>query len=199
LGETFFSIKVEIGDLQKHIEVEGIFRERIDQIKDSIETFITIEGRYQRNGDGDFEFSVNLMPPAGRKNDPLKMTPRMYKALPLFFLEAMRDAERDTRATGRGVLAQMLEEVDFSDVQEDVQKALSQANEALSSGQQISELTQGITKQLTQLTPGGQSLVKLSVTDENPANIRRNFRLGFQKSPSHNLSDLTRHGLGYKI
>ena len=196
LGENFFSIKVEIGDLQKHIEVEGIFRERIDKVQDSDETFVTIEGMYQRNDDGDYQFTVNLMPPTGRMNDPLKVTPRMSKSLPLFFLEALRDADRDTRATGRGVLSQMLEEVDFSDVQDDVQKALNQANEALSSGQQISELTDGISRQLTQLTPGGQSLVKLSITDENPANIRRNFRLGFQKSPSDSLSDLTRHGTG---
>ena len=195
-GELFFSITVELGDLQKHIEVEAVFRERLEQAKDSTETFITIEGTYRKDDEGFFEFSVYLLPPTGRKNDPIKFTYRMHKALPLFYLEALRDAERDTRATGRGVLAQMLEDVDFSDVQDDVQKALGQANRALSSGQEVASLTDGISKRLTQLTPGGQSLVKLSVSDENPLNIRKNFRLGFQKSPSHNLTDLSRHGTG---
>ena len=195
-GELYFLITVEIGDLQKHIDVEAVFRERLDQKKDSKETFITIEGTYKKDDEGFFVFSVNLMPPIGRNNDPVKISPRMHKALPLFYLEALRDAERDTRATGRGVLAQMLEEVDFSDVQEDVQKALGQANQALSSGKQVSSLTEGISRRMTQLTPGGQSSIKLSVSDENPLNIRRNFRLGFQKSPSHSLTDLTRHGTG---
>jgi hypothetical protein len=134
--------------------------------------------------------------PAGRSNDPIRMTPRMYKSLPLFFLGPLRDAERDTRAVGRSVLAEMLDKVDYSDVQEDVLNALIQANESFSSGQQISELTQGFSNQLTQIIPGGQSLIKLLVTDNNPENIRKNFHLGFQKSPIHKLYDLNRFGTG---
>ena len=147
-GELYFTITIEIGDLQKHIDVEAVFRERLDQIKDSEETFITIKGIYKKDDEGFFGFSVNLMPPSGRSNDPVKISPRMHKVLPLFYLEALRDAERDTRAIGRGVLAQMLEEVDFSDVQNDVQKALGQANQALSSGKQVSSLTEGISRRM---------------------------------------------------
>ena len=195
-GKLFFSITIEVGDLQNHIDVEAVFKDRIDQVKGSKGTFITIQGKFEKDIDGIFGFSVNLMPPAGRPNNPMRMTPRMYKAIPLYFLDVLRDAERDTRATGRSLFAQILEEIDFSDVQEDVQKSLRDANRALSSGKQVSELTDGITTRLTQLTPRGQSLIRLSVSDENPLNIRRNFRLGLQESPAHDLSDLSRHGTG---
>jgi putative ATP-dependent endonuclease of the OLD family len=195
-GKLFFTIIVEVGDLQKHIDVEAVFKDRISEVKETKETYITIEGKYEKDAEGYYAFTVNVLSPEGKANDPQKMTFRMNKTLPLFFLEALRDAERDTRATGRSLLAQMLAEVDFSDVQEDIQHALREANSALSSGKDVSVLTEGITNQLTQLTPGGQSQIKLSVSDEDPLNIRRNFRLGYQKSPAHDLSDLSRHGTG---
>ncbi len=194
--ELFFSIIIEIGDLHKHIEVEAVFRDRISEVRETKETFVTIEGKYERDEQGDFTFNVNVLSPEGRSNDPQKMTQRMFKTLPLFYLEALRDAERDTRATGRNILAQMLGEVDFSDVQENVQAALRQANAALTNGKDVTILTDGISGQLTQLTPGGQSQIKLSVSDEDPLNIRRNFRLGYQKSPALAMSDLARQGTG---
>lgn len=194
--ELFFIITIEVGDLQKHIDIEAVFKDRISEIKETKETFVSIEGKYEKNREGDYAFTVTVLPPEGRSNDPQRMTQRMYKTLPLFFLEATRDAGHDTRATGRNLLAQMLDDVDFSDVQEDVQNALREANNALSSGKDVSQLTDGISTQLTQLTPGGQSQIKLSVSDEDPMNIRRNFRLGFQKSAAQDLSDLLRQGTG---
>ena len=195
-GESYFSILLEIGNLQEHIEAEAVFRERLDQEKATSEKFVTIMGIYQKDDEGFYSFSVFVMPPTGRSNDPIKMSHRMYKLLPLYYLEALRDAERDTRAVGRGILAQMIEGVDFSDVNDAIQEALHQANEALCSGEEVKGLTEGISRQFTQIIPGGQSLIKLSVAEEDPSNIRRNFRLSFQKSPSHNLSDLSRHGTG---
>jgi predicted ATP-dependent endonuclease of OLD family len=62
-GEEYFSIILEIGDLQNHLEVEGIFRERLDLDETLSETFVTIEGSYRKNSDGDFEFETNVLSP----------------------------------------------------------------------------------------------------------------------------------------
>ncbi len=193
-GECWFSILIEIGDLQKHPEVETCFRERISQ--DGSETFAAIEGKFEKNDDGDYEFHVNVLSPDARSNNPIQMKSRMYRALPLYYLDALRDADNDLRASGRGVLAQLLSAADFSDVEGDIQNHLHEANDALSKGADAKDLSDGVSSQLTQLMPGGQSSVVLTVTEEDPLLIKRGFRLGVKKTPTSGVSDITRHGMG---
>jgi len=193
-GELWFSVIMEIGDLQKHPDVETCFKERIDI--DENETFVTIEGKYGRGEDGVYSFTTVVKPPAERHNDPIPMKQRMFRAVPLHYLSALRDAERDMRATGRSPLAQLLENVDFSDVEEDVRHHLHSANEALGASVDVDELAQGITSQMTQLIPGGQSQVKLTVSDEDPLAIKRGTRLGLQKFTDGSIVDISRHGTG---
>ena len=193
-GENHFSITAELGDLQKHIEVETCFRERIDQ--DSEETFITIEGRFEPDDDGIYTWITQVLSPNGRSNNPISMSRRMARAVPLYFLDAVRDATRDTRATGRGLLAQLLNEIDFTDVQDDVKSHLCNANTALSKGQDISKLAQGLTKQLTPYMPGGQSEILVAIAGEDTSRLVQGFRLNIRKTVSSIQSDISRHGTG---
>lgn len=193
-GENYFSITVELGDLQNHIEVEICFRERIDQ--DQEETFVTIEGKYEPDDDGIYTWITQVLPPKGRSNSPISMSRRMVRAVPLYFLDAVRDATRDTRATGRGLLAQLLSEIDFTDVQDDVKNHLCNANTALSKGQDISKLAQGLTDQLTSYMPGGQSEILVAIAGEDTSRLVQGFRLNIRKTVGSMQSDISRHGTG---
>lgn len=193
-GENHFSITVEIGDLQKHIEVETCFKERID--KDGDETFVTIEGKYQLDEDGEYTWKTEVLPPRERFNDPIPMTRRMSGAIPLYFLDAVRDAARDTRATGGGLLAELLSDVDYRDVQNDVKTHLSNANTALNKSQDIIKLSSGLTKQFTPHTPGGQSEISVAIATEDTSRLINGFRLNIRKTPGSPQSEIYRHGTG---
>lgn len=193
-GRNYFSIKVELGELQKHIEIEAIFKERVD--KDGEEHFVTIEGKYEPDEDGIYIWTTQVLPPKGRFSSPIPFSRRMARIVPLYFLDAVRDATRDTRATGRSLLAQLLNEVDFTDVQEDVKKHLSDANDALSKGQDISKLAQGLTEQLTPHMPGGKSEILVAVAGEDTSKLVQGFRLNIRKTISSSKSDISHHGTG---
>lgn len=193
-GENYFSVKVEVGDLQKHPRVEICFKERID--KDNERTFVTIEGRFERDDDGIYTWESLVLPPQGRFNEPVPVSRRMMRAISLYFLDAVRDAIRDTRATGRGLLARLLDDVDYTDVQTRVQQHLRNANTALNEGEEISSLAEGITSELTSLVPGGQGEVLIAVADEDLSYLTRNFRLSICRGPDFPQSDISRHGTG---
>ncbi len=193
-GENYFSIAVEIGDLQKHIEVETCFKERIDQ--DGDETFVTIEGKYEPDENGEYIWKTEVLPPKGRFNDSILMSRSMSRAVPLYFLDAVRDATRDTRATGVSLLAQLLSEVDYTDVQDNVKIHIGNANTALNQGQDIAQLASGLTKQLTQHVPGGQSKISVAIAPEETSRLVNTFRLNISKTPGSSQSEISRHGTG---
>ena len=58
-NELFFQITLEIGDLQEHSEVEACFKERINT--DGEEHFIRIQGKYDRNTDGEYTWESLLL------------------------------------------------------------------------------------------------------------------------------------------
>lgn len=194
LGEQCFHVALEIGDLQKHPDVEACFKERIDT--DGDEHFIRIEGQYKQNDDGEYEWETLLMPPNGRSNEPLHLSKRMYEAIPLFFLDAVRDGERETRATGTGMLSQLLRDVEYDDVADGVLTKLKEANEALSGSNQIRELSTDLTQQLTGLVPGGQGDLIVVVADEDLSLLSRSFRLRIRKHPDDAHAALSRQGTG---
>ncbi len=192
--ENYFYITVEIGDLQKHIEVETCFKERID--KDGDETFVTIQGKYEPDEDGEYIWKTKVLPPKGRFNDSIPMSRSMSRAVPLYFLDAVRDATRDTRATGGSLLAQLLSEVDYTDVQDDVKIHIANANTALNKGQDIAKLANGLTKQLTLQVPGGQSKISVAIAPEETSRLVNSFRLNISKTPGSSQSEISRHGTG---
>lgn len=193
-GENYFSIAVEIGDLQKHIEVETCFKERIDQ--DGDETFVTIQGKYEPDDDGEYIWKTEVLPPKGRSNTPISMSRSMSKAVPLYFLDAVRDATRDTRATGVSLLAQLLSKLDYTDVQDEVKTHITDANNALNKGQDIAKLATGLTKQLTLQVPGGQSKISVAIAPEETSRLVNSFRLNISKTPGSSQSEISRHGTG---
>lgn len=194
LGEQSFHVALEIGDLQKHPDVEACFKERIDTNGD--EHFIRIEGQYNQNDDGEYEWETLLMPPNGRSNEPLHLSKRMYEAIPLFFLDAVRDGGRETRATGTGMLSQLLRDVEYDDVADDVLASLRQANIDLNRNKDIQNLSTNLTQQLTGLVPGGQGDLIITVTDEDMSLLSRNFQLRIRKRPDEAHSSLSRQGTG---
>ncbi len=193
-GETYFSVTVEFGDLQKHQDVEACFKERIDM--DGDETFITIKGKYEPDDNGIYIWKSLVLSPQGRSNNPIPISRRMSRAIPLYFLDAVRDAARDTRATGRGLLSRLLDNANYTDVQDDVQEYLRAANNALNKGREISSLARGLTNELTSLVPGGQSDIVIAVADEDVSHLARNFRLNIRRRPEFPQYDISRHGTG---
>lgn len=193
-GKSWFSVTLEIGDLQKHQEVKAVFRDRIDQ--DGKETYVTIEGRYEPDDDGILTWKAQVLAPKGRYNDPIPLSGRMMRSIPLYYLDAVRDAARDTRATGRGLLAQLLGSVDFTDVQDEVAGYIRNANAALGRSKDISDLAKGMTDHLAPHIPGGQGEISIAVADDEPAHLARGFRLHLRREPGVRAYDISRHGTG---
>jgi len=193
-GENWLSVTLEVGALQKHQEVEAVFRDRIDQ--DGDETYVTIEGKYEPDDDGILTWKAQVLPPKGRYNDPVPLSGRMMRSIPLYYLDAVRDAARDTRATGRGLLAQLLSSVDFTDVQDEVARYIREANATLGRSQDISLLAKGMTHHLVPHIPGGQSEISIAVADDHPAHLARGFRLHLRREPGVGAYEISRHGTG---
>jgi len=193
-GENSFSITVEIGDLQEHQELEANFMPRIAQ--DSDETYVTIEGRYEPDEVGEYSFKVLVLSPEGRYNDPIPFSDRMRRYIPLYYLDAVRDARREMRATGRGALAQLLSDVKLEDVEEDVLTNIRKANQALSQNQDINNLAEGIGDLLSPYIPGGQGEVSMTVATEDPAQLVKGLRLTLRRQSDFRAYDMYRHGTG---
>ena len=193
-NELFFQITLEIGDLQKHSEVEACFKERINT--DGEEHFIRIQGKYDRNTDGEYTWESLLLSPENRSNESMRLSRRMYEAVPLFFMEAIRDGEREIRATGTGMLSQLLQDVEYDDVEDDVLAGLQEANSALSSSDQIRSLSTDLTQQLGNLVPGGQGELRIAVADEDMSQLSSNLRLQIRKRPEELHAALSRQGTG---
>ena len=192
--ELYFHITLEIGDLQKHPDVEACFKERIDT--DGEEHFVRIEGRYEQNTDGEYVWENFLLPPNNRANEPTRFTRRMYEAIPLFFMDAIRDGEREIRATRTGMLSQLLRDVDFDDVANDVLAGLKDANAALSSSAQLRSLTADLTQQLGNLAPGGRGELNITAANEDMSLLADSFQLTIQKGPDEQRTTLSRQGTG---
>ena len=193
-GENSFSIAIEIGDLQKHQEIEAIFRDRIAQ--DGKETYVTIEGRYEPDEEGVYTWKVQVLPPEGRHNEPISFSGRMARSIPLYFLNAVRDAEREMRATGRGALSQLLSEVNLEDVEEDIIANIRNANKALGRNEDIHNLAKGISDLLSPHILSGQGEVSITVATEDPTQLVKGVRLNLKRQSDYRPYDMSRHGTG---
>jgi len=94
------------------------------------------------------------------------------------------------------MLSQLIDDVDYKDVQDEVQTHLRNANNALNQGESVASLAGGITGQLTSLVPGGQGDVVISVADEEISHLARNFRLNIRRGTDSRQFDILRHGTG---
>lgn len=193
-GENSFSVTVEIGDLQKHQELECIFRDWIAQ--DDKETYVTIEGKYEPDEEGVYSFEANVLNPKGRYSDPRPLSDRMRRYIPLYYLGAVRDAEREMRATGRGTLAQLLSDITLEDVENDVIDNIRKANESLSRNQSINSLAGNIGDLLSPHIPGGQGDITIAVATEDPAQLIKGLRLNLKRRSDMRAFDMYRHGTG---
>ena len=192
--EHFFYITLEIGNLQDHPDVEVCFKERIDT--DGDEHFIRVEGRYEQNAEREYVWESFILPPNTRVNEPMPFKRSMYRAIPLFFMDAVRDGEREIRTTGTGILAQLLRDVEYDDVADEVQSKIIEANEALSKSEQIRSLSTDLTQQLNNLVPGGQGEISIVAANEDMSLLSRNFHLTLRKRPDEVHAALSRHGTG---
>ncbi len=193
-GQKTFTVTVEIGGIEQHNQLRAIFHQRID--RDGDKEYITLRLTYTCDPNNDTPVSVTVQPPSGRASDPEPMTPAMRRALPLYYLDATRDAQRDTRATGRSLLAEQLASVDIADVSDAVSASLHEANEKLAEGIEVRALSDGLTRELTPPLPGVDTEMILSVTDEEPNQILRNMRLRIRAGASTDVTDLERFGTG---
>lgn len=192
--EKYFSISFEIGDLQKHQELEAIFRDRISQ--DGDETYVTIEGRYEPNEEGEYEWGIQVLSPEERHNDPINFSNRMAKSIPLFFLDPIRDARRDMRTTGSGAFSQLLKEIELDDVEREIIDNIKKANVALGKNQDITNLAKGITDHLSEHLPGGEGEASMKVATEDPSQLIKGLRLNLKCGQDCKEYDILRHGTG---
>jgi len=193
-GDNSFSIAIEVGDLQNHVELEAIFRERLDREED--ETYVTLEGIYEPDDEGTYNWKVQVLPPEGRNNDPQQFSPRMARSIPLYYLDAVRDAKTEMRATGRGALSQLLSGLELEDVEDEVIEGISSANEAISRNQGIYDLSTGIRDLLSANIPGGQAEASMSVATEDPSQLVKNLRLNLKCQSDSRAYEMDRHGTG---
>jgi putative ATP-dependent endonuclease of OLD family len=193
-GENYFSIVIEIGDLQKHQELEAIFMDRI--ARDGSETYVTIEGRYEPDENGTHTWKCQVLPPKERRNDPIQFSVRMAHSIPLYFLEAVRNAERETKATGRGVLSQLLSDISLEDVEKEVIENIQKANKALGQNKDITDLAKDITSLLSPHIPSGKGEVSIAVATEDPTQIIKGLRLNVKLQSDYKAYEVSRHGTG---
>ena len=193
-GENWFTITIELGDLQDHQELEAVFRETLWCEGD--ETFISLQGKYDKQAGGDYEWEVRLLPQEGRVSEPVPFTTRMAKMIPLFYLDAVRDATVELRPTGRSMLGSAMNEIDFSDVKSDVIKGIREANIALGKNAAIKSLSDGIAALLNPNIPGGHGQVSLGVAAEDPLQLVKGVRLNLQRVERGRPYDISRHGTG---
>ncbi len=193
-NEECFSVGLEIGDLQEHPDVEACFKERIDF--DGDVHFIRIEGRFEKNSVGEYEWETSLLAPKNRFSDRVPFRRRMYEAIPLFFMDAIRDGEREIRASGTSMLSQLLQDVNYDDVKHDVQTALREANAALDGSDEIRSLSSDLTRQLGNLVPGGQAELNIAVANEDLSLLAGSLRLNIRKRLNEPLTALDRQGTG---
>jgi putative ATP-dependent endonuclease of OLD family len=193
-GTDYFSVTMEIGDLQKHQEIEAIFRDRIDL--DGDESFVTLKGTYEKDEDGVYEWKVLVLAPKGRHNEPVSPPRTMVRYVPLYYLDAVRDARRDIRATGRGALSQLLQDVSLADVEGDIIKNIQEANMALSKNADIENLSKSVTGLLSPQIPGGKGEVSLTVATEDPTQLLKGLRLNLKRESDLRTHEMARHGTG---
>ncbi len=193
-GENGFSIAIEVGDLQKHQELEAIFMDRIAQ--EGEETYVTIEGKYEQDEDGIYIWKVQVLAPEGRHTESIPFSGRMFRSIPLYFLDAVRDAEREMRATGRGAFSQLLGDIDLEDVRGEVITNIRNANIALGQNKDIKDLAKDVTNLLSPHIPGGQSEVSIAVATEDPTQLVKGLRLNLKRQSDYRAYDMSRHGTG---
>jgi len=193
-GENGFSIAIEVGDLQKHQELEAIFMDRIAQ--DGEETYVTIEGKYEQDEKGIYTWKVQVLAPEGRHTEPILFSGRLFRSIPLYFLGAVRDAEREMRATGRGAFSQLLGDIDLEDVKEEVITNIRNANIALGRNKDIKDLAKDVTNLLSPHIPSGQSEVSIAVATEDPSQLVKGLCLNLKRQSDYRAYDMSRHGTG---
>ncbi len=193
-GENGFSIALEVGDLQKHQELEAIFMDRIAQ--DGEETYVTIDGKYEQDEKGIYTWKVQVLAPEGRHTEPILFSGRLFRSIPLYFLDAVRDAEREMRATGRGAFSQLLGDIDLEDVKEEVIRNIRNANIALGQNKDINDLAKDVTNLLSPHIPSGQSEVSIAVATEDPSQLVKGLRLNLKRQSDYRAYDMSRHGTG---
>lgn len=193
-GGNSFSIAIAVGDLQNHPELEAIFMERLDREGD--ETYVTIEGAYKPDEEGAYNWKVQVLPAEGRNNDPQQFSPRMARSIPLYYLDAVRDAKTEMRATGRSALSQLLSGLELEDEEGEVIEGIRSANEAISRNQGIYDLATGIRDLLSANIPGGQAEASMSVATEDPTQLVKNLRLNLKCHSDSRAYDMDRHGTG---
>ena len=193
-GETDFFITVEIGNLQQHMELETIFMEYLS--RDGVETFVTVEGRYSLDPDGNYFWRVQVLPPVGSANEPGLFNYRMAKSIPVYFLDAVRYAEKELRSSSRGTFSELLKDVDLGDVSDDVIRNIREANAALNQNADIGDLANGISHLLSPQMPGGTSTVSIRVANDDPSKLLKDIRLGLKRQSDSKEYDISRHGTG---
>jgi putative ATP-dependent endonuclease of OLD family len=194
-GENQFAIAVEIGDLQKHAELRAAFDRSI--AADGAEQYVTIVGGYYADaGDpnAELEWHTFVMPPPNTKAEPVPFTSRMARLLPLYYLNAVRDAARETRPTGQGLLGRLLDDISLNDIASQLTAAVATVNAHLLQSVDLGKLAVDLTALVQPHLFGGAGQLQFALAAEDIDSIMRSLRLLLQTGASS--LDLGRHATG---
>lgn len=194
-GSREFTVKVEVGALERHPELRAAFDRSI--AKDGTEQYVTVLGAYRvdpSDPQGELEWSVFVMPPPGSQADMIPFTSRMARLIPLYFLSAVRDAARETRPTGRGLLGRLLDDLSLDDVATQLKTAVAGVNSQLLASAGLSQLGNDLTQLIEPLLVGGTGQLRFALAAEDIASIVKALRLLLQTGTVP--MDFARHATG---
>lgn len=194
-GATGFAVAVEIGELQHHAELRAAFDRSI--ATEGTEQYVTIAGGYYADpGDpgANREWHAFVLPPPGTQAEKVPFTPRMARLLPLYYLDAVRDAARETRPTGRGLLGRLLDEVSLDDVAAKLTAAVATVNAHLLTSVDLGKLATDLTALVKPHVFGAAGKLQFALAAEDLESIMQALRLLLQTGGGS--MDLGRHATG---
>lgn len=194
-GDKGFAVAVEIGELQQHAELRAAFDRSI--ATDGAEQYVTIVGAYfadVSDPNAELEWHAFVMPPPNTKAEKIPFTPRMARMLPLYYLSAVRDAARETRPTGRGLLGRLLDDVSLDDVADQLRAAVAAVNAHLLGSADLGTLSADLTALVQPHLFGGTGQLQFALAAEDIDSIMHALRL-LLRTGGDSL-DLGRHATG---
>lgn len=195
-GESTLTIEVEIGEIEKHAELQAAFMTTIST--EATEQYVTLRGTFGPEDPSDKSsptvWRAVVMPPMGSKADPVQLTARMARMLPLYHLDAVRDPARETRTSGRSLLGRLLQDVSLEDIANNLRAAVINVNTQLGASSELTAMASALTNLVKPHTPGNTANLRFVLTQEDINSVVKGLRLVMQE-PGGAL-DLARQATG---
>lgn len=178
-GERTLSIEIEVGEVERHPELQAAFMTSV--ATDGTEQYFTLRGSFGPEEPTDKASPVVwralVLPPDASKADPVPFTARMAQMLPLYHLDAVRDAARETRASGRSLLGRLLQDISLDDIADKLRTAVVNVNTQLGASKALTAMASALTNLIRPHTPGSHGDLRFVLTQEDIDSVLKGLRL----------------------